>query len=884
MLIRVQDGAESLRLMHLASFMPVTIPFSAGVDRFGRPIRKPIFDSFVFWEVAALLAAIHFNERISTGIPNLHERLQNCDIRMTMELHDTQLSAIAASRALYPLLFDRPNTLDKPIPAALTGSVSSSVSKALGVLSGVYGIPFVSPSEAGSYFEVQHTNAPTFARTVPANSVYARAAVQLFSYWNASHAGLLYTQDEYGLSFLQVFSDTAAQYGIQITSGSYQQTCTECFVGINETLAKMKDLRYFVGIGFGNAVDAIMEGAINQGLSTDQHVWVIPQFGRALRPSFSVPRNQQPIADFLLNTVVVQQSFPRDAVFEQQMSEFKYNPTLQNYYVQSHVEPFIFDLYNWTEAIPSFGDIPYSSYDAVMALGIAACEIPKESFNGQELYQQLVQSTFFQGLTGNISFDSLTGTREFDGLQFSYNRIIIDEDRSDDEAIRFRSEVSMLLETDGSAQAIRMVNPFVFRSGSTTPPPDLAPVQVLDDGQVSLALRVFGWSLGGVAMLLAMSMGIWTFVHRNHKMIRLSQPLFLGMMCAGTFLMATSVLFLGWQEPWGGLDFACMATPWLLALGFSTAFSALFTKTWRINRLFQHAVELNRANLQAKDVLWPFFVMTATNVVLLTAWTLDSPLQWTRTDSNDNVDQFGRSVSSFGTCRGGRSLLWILLGAFNFVMVVFANYQNYVGRNVPSDFNESYYVTLSMASLLQCFLIGGPILFLVADNRAADIMVKAVLIAFGCAAILLPMFYCKFRALHRNVQRNEWGSYMTKQQHRQQSRSVSHSQAPLLLEGRRRSLSVCKSVANSEDESSSPPVGHDTVARIRASIALRERQGQRGLINLSLASSDDMSIDLPLPKQRHSLAVYRSSINSTETTTSSNKTKTHQQAKQGVLP
>ena len=327
-----------------------------------------------------------------------------------------------------------------------------------------------------------------------------------------------------------------------------------------------------------------------------------------------------------------------------------------------------------------------------------------------------------------------------------------------------------------------------------------------------------------------------------------------------------------------------MATPWLLALGFSTAFSALFTKTWRINRLFQHAVELNRANLQAKDVLWPFFVMTATNVVLLTAWTLDSPLQWTRTDSNDNVDQFGRSVSSFGTCRGGRSLLWILLGAFNFVMVVFANYQNYVGRNVPSDFNESYYVTLSMASLLQCFLIGGPILFLVADNRAADIMVKAVLIAFGCAAILLPMFYCKFRALHRNVQRNEWGSYMTKQQHRQQSRSVSHSQAPLLLEGRRRSLSVCKSVANSEDESSSPPVGHDTVARIRASIALRERQGQRGLINLSLASSDDMSIDLPLPKQRHSLAVYRSSINSTETTTSSNKTKTHQQAKQGVLP
>jgi hypothetical protein len=34
-----------------------------------------------------------------------------------------------------------------------------------------------------------------------------------------------------------------------------------------------------------------------------------------------------------------------------------------------------------------------------------------------------------------------------------------------------------------------------------------------------------------------------------------------------------------------GLDVACMATPWLLSIGFVTAFSALFSKTWRLNKV-----------------------------------------------------------------------------------------------------------------------------------------------------------------------------------------------------------------------------------------------------------------------------------------------------------
>eukprot|EP00541_Cyclophora_tenuis_P014354 CAMPEP_0116555830 /NCGR_PEP_ID=MMETSP0397-20121206/8362_1 /TAXON_ID=216820 /ORGANISM="Cyclophora tenuis, Strain ECT3854" /LENGTH=347 /DNA_ID=CAMNT_0004081139 /DNA_START=204 /DNA_END=1247 /DNA_ORIENTATION=+ len=158
---------------------------------------------------------------------------------------------------------------------------------------------------------------------------------------------------------------------------------------------------------------------------------------------------------------------------------------------------------------------------------------------------------------------------------------------------------------------------------------------------------------------------------------------------------------------------------------------------------------MNKVQVQARDVLWPFLLLTLTNVIVLTAWTILSPLRWVRYEEKDprTVDPYGRSTESFGHCAGSNSIYWMVLGAFNFMTVVFANYQSYVARNIPTDFNESLYVAISMASLLECFLIGAPLLFLVdKGNPAAAFIVQAVLIAFGCASLLLPIYLHKFRA------------------------------------------------------------------------------------------------------------------------------------------
>ena len=153
-----------------------------------------------------------------------------------------------------------------------------------------------------------------------------------------------------------------------------------------------------------------------------------------------------------------------------------------------------------------------------------------------------------------------------------------------------------------------------------------------------------------------------------------------------------------------------------------------------------------------------------TNVAILVTWTIIEPLQWTRNYSSK--DQYGRGVETFGTCSfaaGSSRVFLLLLAIFNGLVVVFANYQSYIGRNNPTEFNESSHVAISMASLLECFLVGGPILILVDKSPVADFSVKTILIFVSCCAILLPMFIPKFSAqpgprrtiddMHRSMRR-----------------------------------------------------------------------------------------------------------------------------------
>jgi dipeptide/tripeptide permease len=73
---------------------------------------------------------------------------------------------------------------------------------------------------------------------------------------------------------------------------------------------------------------------------------------------------------------------------------------------------------------------------------------------------------------------------------------------------------------------------------------------------------------------------------------------------------------------------------------------------------------------------------------------------------------------------------------------------------MPLEFNESFYIGLSMVSILESLLIGFPIAS-VSRNPTTDLTSRSILITIMCFALLLPLFVSKLSMQKSSKTRNQ---------------------------------------------------------------------------------------------------------------------------------
>ena len=130
--------------------------------------------------------------------------------------------------------------------------------------------------------------------------------------------------------------------------------------------------------------------------------------------------------------------------------------------------------------------------------------------------------------------------------------------------------------------------------------------------------------------MTAIGFGIFTIFKKGHPIIRKSQPSFLIMVCTGSFIAGCAIIPLSFDDEKYSVQacsIACMATPWLVSIGFVTgiasvyfcalyltvtltyhfclywsitAFSALFSKIWRVNKIFNNPNKFSRIKVTEK--------------------------------------------------------------------------------------------------------------------------------------------------------------------------------------------------------------------------------------------------------------------------------------------
>lgn len=257
-------------------------------------------------------------------------------------------------------------------------------------------------------------------------------------------------------------------------------------------------------------------------------------------------------------------------------------------------------------------------------------------------------------------------------------------------------------------------------------------------------LRFVAYVLFGILASTALGFAAWMYQNRKVRVVKVAQPMFLIMVAAGVFLMGSTMIPLSFDDS-GPVNAtaACMATPWLSFTGFTTTFSALFAKTWRVNRIFRSNQPFHRIEVSSRQVLLPFAFLLSVNWIILALWTAIDPLTYVRMN-NPGTDAWGRVLSTYGVCKSNDAVPFVVpLAIINFGIMVVANWQAYEARLIEFEFSESKHIALAMGSLLQATLLGVPLLFVVRDNPPAYFLVLVFLLFFVGMAILLVIFIPK---------------------------------------------------------------------------------------------------------------------------------------------
>jgi hypothetical protein len=738
------DVADNVPFCHLAMVMP----FSDS-----NPTRRPLKNGVFQGLAAVLLAVQHLNTGNGTIVQQVEGLNERCDIRFTTETFDTGFSQIEAVDHITNILS---REAKEQLPCAFIGAARSAVSIPTSIITGLGGYPQISPSSTSEQLE-ETKQFQLFGRTIPSDAGTAEAAIKYLRHeLGVKHLAVLHVNDAYGSSYALALQLAAAELAPEMTIEPFGFPFEATSEIVNQTIDSLKktEFRYFFGIIFSTEhYKPFMTEAYHQKIAgTGLHNWIFSDSVSTsiLTKSFDIgsPLHLASRGATIISAVG---GVPGNdyELFKKSMLDLN-NPTdielIQSKHPSYPKEPDYEP--HQIEDDPEFflkaaeGVVPFL-YDATIALGLAACNATRDGqfFNGTTHFESF-KTTTFEGASGTNVYDKKTGTRVASSARFTLLNFV--EDESEKGKIRLKTVETDVFEGGKWIQ----VEQLVFNDGTTVAPPDLPDAH--EDYNIGAALRGIGLGMAGLILSVSIGFTLWTATNRNSRVVKASQPVFLYMITVGCFLMGSSIIFLSFDDEVvskNDCSAFCIVIPWLGFMGWILAFSALFTKTNRVNQIF-HNPNYKRIIVTVWDVMKPAVALMSVTILVLVLWTALAPPSWEREGSS--VDRFGREVQTLGTCNYEGSLPYALvLAIVLFGVLAYACYEAYVARKVSTEFAESEYIALVLGAIVLVSFLGVPVMIIAQDGSRARFYVEAGIIFIVCLSILLLIFVPKILALRR---------------------------------------------------------------------------------------------------------------------------------------
>ena len=302
-----------------------------------------------------------------------------------------------------------------------------------------------------------------------------------------------------------------------------------------------------------------------------------------------------------------------------------------------------------------------------------------------------------------------------------------------------------------------------LRWQSATGPPRDRPKVSLETVEISIVWIML--VLVSLGIILCGVMAAINCYYRNHKVIKASSPYINLLIIVGCAMGLASVLFISTEN----LDFyhdispkaypfLCNIRPWLLSLGYTFAFGALFAKTWRIYRIFKNPWKKNRP-LQDHVLIAIVGVLAGVDVIILISWLIIDPLDIYKFIVDTNVDSFTRELHLL--CSDGSILsltsadftIWIIiLMVMKGFLLLFGLFLVSQTAKIKAEFfQDSKYTGIAIYGVGICCALGVPTALFLMYNLVEDVgyLIATATITFCSYLILFMVFIPKIVLLRK---------------------------------------------------------------------------------------------------------------------------------------
>jgi len=238
---------------------------------------------------------------------------------------------------------------------------------------------------------------------------------------------------------------------------------------------------------------------------------------------------------------------------------------------------------------------------------------------------------------------------------------------------------------------------------STAPTEDLNHIGTIRILGLTLAVIVAGFTIYGI---------IWVQTHRQVRVVKVHQPLFLTTLFVGLVVWDLSVIPSSIDDGVAserGCDIACLWWVWLFNMGYAISYAAMFAKLRRVNKLFQNP-QFRRIKVEAKDVLGPFAVLVFLVFTLMLCWTLLDPPRWERKHVEENNEW-----NTYGSCTNSGAAgqaLPICIIVVHYSALLLVCWEAWKARQISDEFSESKKIAIIVFNWLQLELIATPVFYL----------------------------------------------------------------------------------------------------------------------------------------------------------------------------